>query len=271
MTAIDFAAPIIALWRRNNPSPFSHDGPVMVASAADPQPLGPLVDPALPPRPGAAILIGQYGAVEKLNAARHRDRLWAVLEGHDFLWTYMFHGPFAEAGAFGQWLAAREALDDPYYYAILGPSGYPLGLAALMSIRPDMRVIEIGHILYAPPLQCSRLATEAQYLLARYVFDTLGYRRYEWKCDAMNAASRRAALRLGFSFEGIFRSHMIVKGRNRDTAWYSLLDRDWPARKAAFERWLSPQNFDAHGQQMARLGDLAGTLTSKRRLRRVAQ
>jgi RimJ/RimL family protein N-acetyltransferase len=118
-----------------------------------------------------------------------------------------------------------------------------------MEIRPEMRVIEVGNIVYGPSLQRTPLATEAQYLLARYVFETLGYRRYEWKCNALNAPSRRAALRLGFSFEGIFRAHMIVKGRNRDTAWYSMLDSEWPARRRAFERWLAPENFDAQGRQ----------------------
>ena len=115
-----------------------------------------------------------------------------------------------------------------------------------------MRVIEVGHIVYSPALQRTPLATEAQYLLARYVFETLGYRRYEWKCNALNAASRRAALRFGFTFEGVFRQHMIVKGRNRDTAWFSMLDGEWPARKAAFERWLAPDNFDADGRQKVR-------------------
>ena len=121
-----------------------------------------------------------------------------------------------------------------------------------------MRVIEVGHIVYSPALQRTPLATEAQYLLARYAFETLGYRRYEWKCDALNAASRRAALRYGFTFEGIFRQHMIAKGRNRDTAWFSMLDSEWPARKAAFERWLAPENFAADGRQIVSLSALNG-------------
>jgi RimJ/RimL family protein N-acetyltransferase len=124
-----------------------------------------------------------------------------------------------------------------------------------MSVRPDMRVIEVGHVLLSPALQRTPLATEVQYLLARYAFETLGYRRYEWKCNALNAASRRAAVRLGFEFEGVFPQHMIVKGRNRDTAWYGMLDRDWPARKQAFERWLAPENFDPDGRQRTRLAD----------------
>ena len=125
-----------------------------------------------------------------------------------------------------------------------------------MEIRPAMRVVEVGHIVYSPALQRTPLATEAQYLLARYAFETLGYRRYEWKCNALNAPSRRAALRFGFTFEGIFRQHMIVKGRNRDTAWFSMLDSEWPARKAAFERWLAPENFDSDGRQKTKLSAL---------------
>jgi RimJ/RimL family protein N-acetyltransferase len=143
----------------------------------------------------------------------------------------------------------RATLQDPCYFTILDASDHPLGLAALMSMRPDMRVIEIGHIVLSPTLQRSALATVAQYLIARHVFETLGYRRYEWKCDALNAPSRRAALRLGFTFEGIFRRHMIIKGRSRDTAWFAMLDADWPACKRAFEQWLDPENFDGSGRQ----------------------
>lgn len=219
----------------------------------DPQPLGPPVDASPASRPGAVSLAGRFGAVERLDASRHGDSLWRAVEGHDPLWTYMFHGPFAEGTAFAAWLAEREALEDPFYYAIVDRAGRALGLAALTAIRPDMRVIEVGNIVLAPALQRSALATEAQYLLARHAFETLRYRRYEWKCDALNAASRRAAVRLGFVFEGIFRDHMIIKGRSRDTAWFALTDADWPARKTGFERWLDPANFDAQGRQRTRL------------------
>ena len=147
--------------------------------------------------------------------------------------------------------------DSPYSYAVVN-AGRAVGIATLMEIRPAMRAIEVGHIVYSPALQRTALATEAQYLLARYAFETLGYRRYEWKCNALNAASRRAALRFGFTFEGILRQHMIAKGRNRDTAWYSMLDSEWPARKAAFERWLAPDNFDADGHQKTPLSALGG-------------
>jgi RimJ/RimL family protein N-acetyltransferase len=172
------------------------------------------------------------------------------------MWTYMAYGPFAERSAFLGWLDGRQALADPFYYAVVDPVRGPVGLATLMAIRPETRVVEVGHIVLAPVAQRTRLATEAQYLLARHAFETLGYRRYEWKCDALNAASRRAALRFGFAFEGIFRNHMIVKGRSRDTAWFAMIDADWPSRKAAFERWLAPDNFDTDGRQRTSLRDL---------------
>ena len=152
-----------------------------------------------------------------------------------------------------EWVAGRVKLDDPYSYALVDRSGHAVGIATLMEIRPAMRVIEVGHIVYSPAVQRTPLGTEAQYLLARYVFETLGYRRYEWKCNALNAPSRRAALRYGFVFEGILRQHMIAKGRNRDTAYFSMLDSEWPARKAAFERWLAPENFDAARQAAGEL------------------
>jgi RimJ/RimL family protein N-acetyltransferase len=138
---------------------------------------------------------------------------------------------------------------------VVEPSGRAVGIATLMEIRPAMRVVEVGHIVYSPALQRTPLATEAQYLLARYVFETLGYRRYEWKCNALNAPSHRAALRYGFVFEGILRQHMIAKARNRDTTYFSMLDSEWPARKAAFERWLAPENFDRDGRQKTKLGE----------------
>lgn len=218
--------------------------------------VGPPVDASPAQQPATIALKGRFGAVERLDVPRHGDSLWQALEGHDRLWTYMFHGPFADRAAFAAWLGGHQTLGDPFYYAIVDRSGSACGLAALMSIRPDMRVIEIGHIMLAPGLQRSGLATEAQFLLAAYVFETLGYRRYEWKCDALNSRSRRAALRLGFAFEGIFRNHMIVKERSRDTAWFAMTDGDWPARKAAFERWLAPDNFDAEGRQRTSLRTL---------------
>jgi len=221
--------------------------------------LGAPVDPTPAALPGPVVLEGRFGRVEKLDVSRHGDELWQAVRGHDRLWTYMSYGPFADAAAFLAWLAGRAELKDPYYYAVLDANGRALGVATLVEIRPAMRVIEVGHIVYSASLQRTPLATEAQYLLARYAFETLGYRRYEWKCNAFNAASRRAAVRYGFTFEGIFRQHMIVKGRNRDTAWFAVLDSEWPARKRAFEAWLAPDNFDAAGRQKASLASLNGS------------
>jgi RimJ/RimL family protein N-acetyltransferase len=201
-------------------------------------------------------LTGKFGRVERL-AQQHGEALWTAAKGHEEIWTYMASsGGYADLAAFSEWLVSRIALNDPYFYAVVDRDGRACGMAALMEIRPAMRVIEVGHILYPPALQRTPRATEAQYLLAKYVFETLGYRRYEWKCNALNAPSRRAALRFGFTFEGILRQHMISKGRSRDTAYYAMLDTEWPACKAAFERWLAPENFDAGGRQKKRLEEL---------------
>ena len=217
------------------------------------QPVGVRVDATPAKRPGPVTLEGRFGRVERLTIAHAHD-LWAAYVGHGEIWTYLStYGPFANAAAFTAWLQSRTVLDDPYSYAIVDNTGRALGIATLMEIRPAMRVIEVGHIVYAPALMRAPLGTEAQYLLARYAFETLGYRRYEWKCNALNAPSRRAALRYGFVFEGVLRQQMIAKGRNRDTAFYSMLDAEWPARKAAFERWLRPENFDAAGRQIESL------------------
>jgi RimJ/RimL family protein N-acetyltransferase len=227
-----------------------------------PLPIGPAIDTRIAERPGPVVLTGRFGRVEKLDPSTHGAALWRAMKGHDDLWTYSSQGPFHDVAAFSAWISARAELADPYYYAIIGNTG-PVGVITLMEIRPAMRVLEVGHIVLSPALQRTPLATEAQYLLANYVFEALGYRRYEWKCDALNAASRRAAVRLGFTFEGIFRQHMIVKGRSRDTAWFSMLDGEWGARKETFERWLAPENFDTLGQQIARLAALNGAATAR--------
>jgi RimJ/RimL family protein N-acetyltransferase len=219
------------------------------------QPVGLPVDATPARRPFPVTLEGRHGHLEKL-AQRHDAALWKAVQGHDHIWTYMSYGPLADFAAFSAWLAGRLQLDDPYSYAIIDRSGQAVGIATLMEIRPAMRVIEVGNILYSPALQRTPLGTEAQYLLARYAFETLGYRRYEWKCNALNAPSHRAALRYGFVFEGILRGHMITKDRSRDTAYYSMLDTEWPARKAAFERWLAAENFDAQGRQRTSLSEL---------------
>jgi RimJ/RimL family protein N-acetyltransferase len=232
----------------------------MTASEPHPQtgqPVGlPVPNPAPGPRPGPVTLQGRYGRVEKLEA-RHAADLWQVFAGQNQVWTYIStSGPFANFDEFAAFIAMRAAADDPYAYAIVDTSGRAIGYFTLLRIVPQNRVIEVGHVLYSPALQRTPLGTEAQYLLARYVFETLGYRRYEWKCDSHNAASRRAALRYGFSYEGTFRQHIIAKGRNRDDVWFSMLDSEWPVRKANFERWLAPDNFDADGRQKLSLAAL---------------
>jgi len=219
-------------------------------------PVGPPVDATPARRPGPVTLEGRHGRLEKL-AAHHAAALWRAVEGHDPIWTYMSsYGPFADSKTFADWVAGRATLEDPYSYAVIDPSGAAVGIATLMEIRPAARSIEVGHIVYSPTLQRTPLGTEVQYLLARYAFETLGNRRYEWKCNSLNAPSRRAALRYGFVFEGVLRQHAIAKGRSRDTAYYSMLDSEWPERKAAFERWLAPDNFDAQGRQKISLTEL---------------
>ena len=162
----------------------------------------------------------------------------------------MFDGPFADAGEFQESLRGKMASRDPLFYAIVERrSGDAVGIAALMNIHAKNRSVEVGSIVYTPRLQRTPGATEAMYLLARYCFEELGYRRYEWKCNALNGPSRAAALRLGFRFEGVFRQHMVVKGRNRDTAWFAIMDGEWGERKMAFEEWLDAGNFDGDGMQ----------------------
>jgi RimJ/RimL family protein N-acetyltransferase len=232
----------------------------MTASQPHPrtgQPIGlPVADATPAPRPGPVMLKGRYGRLEKLRPDHAAD-LWAAFAGYDRVWTYIAgDGPFATFEEFSPFVAMRAAANDPYAYAIVDPSDRAVGYVTLLRIVPEHRVIEVGHVLYSPALQRTALGTETQYLLARYVFETLGYRRYEWKCDALNAPSRRAALRYGFVYEGTFRQYMIAKGHTRDNAWYSMLDGEWPARKANFERWLAPENFDADGRQKVSLAVL---------------
>jgi RimJ/RimL family protein N-acetyltransferase len=205
-------------------------------------------------RPERVVLQGRHVKIAPLDALAHAAALYAGSTDAE-LWRYLFNGPYANEADFRAWLDGREKSDDPLFFTILNAaSGVPKGYCSLMRIEPAHRVIEVGNILYLPSLQRTVGATEAMYLLARYVFEDLEYRRYEWKCDALNLPSRKAALRLGFTFEGIFRQHMIVKGKNRDTAWYSMLDTEWPARKRAFEQWLDPSNFDLQGNQKTPLG-----------------
>ncbi len=217
-------------------------------------PIGAAVDNPPAARPEAVTFDGRFCRIERFDGGRHGESLWQAVAGHDDLWVYMGNGPFADAASFMRWARDRAAAADPFAYAVVDRgSGRAIGTVTLMEIRPAMGVIEMGNIVYAPLLQRTAAATEAQYLMARHVFDDLAYRRYEWKCNALNAPSRRAAERLGFTYEGTFRQHMIVKGRNRDTAWYAMTDGDWPRVKAAFEAWLAPANFDAAGAQKHRL------------------
>lgn len=219
-------------------------------SAIDPRPVGDPVDPGPAPRPERVAHEGRFVRLEPLDAARHAPSLWHAVNGADQVWDYLFDGPFSDEAALRANLEVKAASGDPMFWAVVDvASGQTLGHVTLMRIDPVHRVIEVGNILYAPALQRTPGATEAMALLAGLVFDTFGYRRYEWKCNALNAPSRSAALRLGFTFEGIFRQHMIVKGRNRDTAWFSMLDGEWPALKQAFDDWLAPANFDRDGNQ----------------------
>jgi RimJ/RimL family protein N-acetyltransferase len=184
--------------------------------------------------------------------------------GCDALWTYLPTGPFSGWREFRAWLDGAAAGDDPLFFAVIAKAeGRASGWQSFLRVAPEAGSVEVGHICYAPALQGTRAATEAQYLMMARAF-ALGYRRYEWKCDALNQPSRRLAQRLGFSFEGVFRQALVVKGRNRDTAWYSVIDAEWPALKAAFETWLDPENFDPDGRQRTRLSDLTAPLLAAR-------
>jgi RimJ/RimL family protein N-acetyltransferase len=199
--------------------------------------------------PERIALEGEAVRVEPVNPPRHAQQLYESSAGADAIWDYLPYGPFASQAQFTEWLEARAASKDPLFFTLIDrEAGEARGMASLLRMAPADGVIEIGHIWLAPALQRTRAATEAIYLLSRYAFE-LGNRRYEWKCNALNLPSRRAAERFGFTFEGVFRQHMVVKGRNRDTAWYSMTDAEWPSRRAAFEAWLSPANFDVSGKQ----------------------
>jgi RimJ/RimL family protein N-acetyltransferase len=224
------------------------------------QPVGePVPDWASRPRPGRAELIGRYTAVRPLDVELDAHSLFdAYMRAPDDRdWTYLFQARPSGRAAFERYLEVIASSEDPLHYAIVDRSNsQAVGTAALMRIEPAHGVIEIGSIAYSPLLQKARTGTEAMYLMMRYVFDDLGYRRYEWKCDSLNAPSRTAALRYGFQFEGIFRQAIIYKSRNRDTAWFSIVDGEWPSIRAAFEAWLQPENFDSAGRQKQSLSAL---------------
>jgi RimJ/RimL family protein N-acetyltransferase len=225
------------------------------------QPIGESVDLHPAKRPERKVLAGRAVTLVPLNADAHADALFEGANGgdQDRVWTYLFDGPYTDRAAFRANIEAKAKSEDPLFFAILDKaSGKAVGYQTFLRIEPQHGVIEVGNIMYTPAMQRSIGATEAQYLFAAYVFDELGYRRYEWKCNDLNAPSKRAAVRFGFTFEGVFRQHMIVKGRNRNTAWFSMLDSEWPARRAAFEQWLAPDNFDASGRQKIALSTLNG-------------
>lgn len=217
------------------------------------------------PRPQRLSIAGRYCRLEPLAAQRHAADLFAAYsqapDGRD--WTYLPCGPFADAASYVSHVEKIEAGNDPLHYAVIDlKTARAIGTLALMRIDPDNGVIEVGHVTFSPAMKRSPLSTEAHFLLMQYVFDALGYRRYEWKCDSLNTPSRQAAERLGFQFEGLFRQALVYKQRTRDTAWFSIIDGEWPACRIAFERWLATENFDAQGQQRNSLSKLRETLSA---------
>jgi RimJ/RimL family protein N-acetyltransferase len=215
-----------------------------------------------PPFPPRESMAGRFCRLEALDARRHAADLYEAngLDADGRNWTYLPYGPFESLEGYTRWMVAATASNDPQLWAIEDAvSGRAVGVAAYLRIDPDSGSIEVGHLNYSPLLQRRPAATEAMYLMMRRAFE-LGYRRYEWKCDALNAPSRAAARRLGFSYEGLFRQARVNKGRNRDTAWYSVIDSDWPRLRSAFERWLAPSNFDERGVQRVSLTSLTVTV-----------
>ncbi len=230
------------------------------------QPVGfPVPDWRPPSAPPHAVLEGRYCRVEPLSADQHAATLYAANSADSGqMWTYLGYGPFEGYGNYKEWMERMEPSQDPLFYAIVATeTGQATGVAAYLRIDRNNGAIEVGHIAYAPRLRRTPAATEAMFLLMQQAF-ALGYRRYEWKCDALNAPSRAAAQRLGFSYEGLFRQAVVYKGRNRDTAWYAMTDQDWPAIRAAFTQWLAPENFDEQGQQRVALSALTGPLLMAR-------
>ena len=223
------------------------------------QPVGSLLpDWAVPLHPDKAVIEGEWCRLEPLDPARHAASLYAanMLDEDGLNWTYLPYGPFSSAVEYTSWMRQVCLGKDPLFFAMIESSTQEaLGVASYLRIKPECGSIEVGHINYSPRLQRTRAATEAMFLMMEHAFE-LGYRRYEWKCHALNAPSRMAAQRLGFSFEGIFRQATVVKGRNRDTAWFSIIDSEWPMLKEAYASWLSPTNFDEEGKQRVRLSDL---------------
>ena len=230
------------------------------------QPVGPPL-PAWspPPRPPREAMAGTYCRLEPLDPDLHAAALFAAnAAGGDASWTYLPYGPFPSLAEYRGWMASKCFGDDPLFFAIIDlADGQPAGVASYLRITPQSGSIEVGHLQFAPRLRRQPAATEAMYLMMRRAF-ALGYRRYEWKCDALNTPSRAAAQRLGLSFEGVFRQAAVYKGRSRDTAWYAAIDSEWPALSAAFEAWLASGNFDERGRQRTRLADLTSAILERR-------
>ncbi len=226
------------------------------------QEVGPLVTFRPRPPPPSEPLVGRFVTLEPLDPSAHADDLHDAYadDVHGRGWTWMGYGPFPTRTAFRAWLDTLPGTDPLFFAACV--DGRAAGLASWLNVCPEAGRLEVGHIHFAPRLQRTRAATEAMDLMRRRVFD-LGYRRYEWKCDALNARSRRAAERLGFSFEGVFRQHLVVKGRNRDTAWFACVDHEEPALRAAFAAWLDDANFEG-GHQLRALGTFTGPVLSAR-------
>ena len=209
--------------------------------------------------PSRQPMNGSYCRIEPLNAEVHAKELFEAYSADRTgeLWTYLSPDPFETFERFKEWAEKSARTEDPLFHAIVDKStGKAVGMAAYLRIVPQHGVIEVGHITYSPALQRTSSATEAMFLMMKRVFSELAYRRYEWKCDALNLPSRQAAERYGFTYDGLFKQALVHKGRNRDTAWYSILDRDWPQIEEAYEAWLDPDNFDAEGMQRQRLADL---------------
>ncbi|MEO1935574.1 MAG: GNAT family protein [Myxococcales bacterium] len=204
-------------------------------------------------------IVGPRCRLETLDADRHAAGLYAAYakNADGANWTYLPYGPFDSEDAYADCVRGFLTLDDTYFFTIIdAQTDAPMGVASFLRVTPSMGTIEVGHLSYAPVLQKTPISTEAMYLMMRQAFDDWGYRRYEWKCDSLNAPSCAAAKRLGFRFEGTFRSHVVSKGRNRDTAWFAITASEWPGIRAALEAWLDPLNFDASGQQKSRLTEL---------------
>jgi RimJ/RimL family protein N-acetyltransferase len=209
--------------------------------------------------PARTALRGRHVVLAPLDPPRHAAPLFEATHGapvDPLLWRFLSYGPFADVAAFEDWLWRQAATLDPVFYTVVPVGAEAAGLASYLRLDATGGAIEIGHLVFTPGLQRTAAATEVLHLMLAYAFDRLGYRRVEWKCDALNARSRRAAERFGFTFEGVFRQSKVVKGRNRDTAWFAMLDHEWPRHRAAFEAWLAPDNFDEAGRQRLPLVDL---------------